>query len=83
MIRMFTWREEDLRRRFILAPYIFCLQFTCERLYLALALGSFARKVLVLGDKKKAEKKKKHKHGGPGRSAAKDGQFFLLFPLHW
>ena len=37
---LFTWREEDPRRRIILAPYVFCIQFTCKMLYLALALGS-------------------------------------------
>ena len=37
---LFTWREEDPRRWIILAPYVFCIQFTCKKLYLSLALGS-------------------------------------------
>ena len=38
--RLLTWREKDPRRRIILAPYVFCIQFTCKTLYLSLALGS-------------------------------------------
>lgn len=44
--------QEDPRRRIILAPYVFCIQFTCKRSYLALVLGSSqltARKILELG----------------------------------
>ena len=37
---MLTWREEYPRRRIILAPYVFSVQFTCKQLYLTLALGS-------------------------------------------
>ena len=68
---LFTWREEDPRRRIILAPYVFCIQFTCKKLNLALdriVLATFARKILVLGPKKK-------KHGS-GLSAANGRQFF-------
>ena len=36
----FTWREEDPRRRIILAPYVCCIRFTCKGLYLFLELGS-------------------------------------------
>ena len=38
--KVFRWREEDLRRRIILAPYVFCFWFTCKGLYFSLALGS-------------------------------------------
>ena len=31
--------EEDPRRRIIRAAYFFCIQFTCKKLYLSLALG--------------------------------------------
>ena len=37
---LFTWREEDPRRRIILAPYVFSIPFSCKKLYLVLALGS-------------------------------------------
>ena len=33
-------REEDLRTRIILAPYGFCIRFTCKGLYLFLEQGS-------------------------------------------
>ena len=39
-IGVFRWREEDLRRRIILAPYVLCFWFTCKGLYFSLALGS-------------------------------------------
>ena len=48
----FTWREEDPRRRIILAPYVCCIRFTCKGLYLFLEVGSsllIGRKTLVLG----------------------------------
>ena len=38
---LFTYWEEDPRRRIILAPHVFCIQLTCKQLNLALALGSF------------------------------------------
>ena len=38
--KVFRWREEDLRWRIILAPYVFCFWFTCKGLYFSLALGS-------------------------------------------
>ena len=38
-LEVFKWREEDRRGRIILAPYVFCIQFTCKGLYLSLALG--------------------------------------------
>ena len=71
----FTWREED-------PPHVFCIQFTCKRLYLALVLdlsskriflpeiGRFAWKDLVLGTK--------NKHGGGRVLAAKGRQFFFF-----
>ena len=43
---LFTWREEDsstgkiLEGGLSIATYVFCIQFTCERLYLCLALVS-------------------------------------------
>ena len=40
LFTVFTWREDNPRRRIFLAPYIFCIQFTCKKLYLSLALGS-------------------------------------------
>ena len=40
LFTVFTWREDNPRRRIILAPYVFCIQFTCKKLYLSLALGS-------------------------------------------
>ena len=40
LFTVFTWREDNTRRRIILAPYVFCIQFTCKKLYLSLALGS-------------------------------------------
>ena len=33
ILGMFTWREEDPRRQIILAPYVFCFQFTCKAMY--------------------------------------------------
>ena len=33
ILGMFTWREEDPRRQIILAPYVFCFQFTCQGMY--------------------------------------------------
>ena len=47
---LFRWREEnhqeDLRRRIILAPYVFCIRFRCKGLYLSLALrSSYSREV--------------------------------------
>ena len=30
----FIWREEDPRKRIILAPYVVCVQFTGKRSYL-------------------------------------------------
>ena len=39
-IGLFRWREEDLRRRIILALYVLCFWFTCKGLYFSLALGS-------------------------------------------
>ena len=35
---LFTWREEDPRRRIFLAPYVFSIQFTCKKLYMSLSL---------------------------------------------
>ena len=49
---LFTWREEDPRRRIILAPYVFSIPFSCKKLYLVLALGSSKlrdRKILAFG----------------------------------
>ena len=37
---MFTLTEKDPRRRIILAPYVFYIQFTYKKLYLSIALGS-------------------------------------------
>ena len=36
----FTWREEDPRRRIILAPYVCYIRFTCKGLHLFLEQGS-------------------------------------------
>ena len=50
---LFTWREEDPRRWIILAPYVFCDQFTCKGLYLLIPSRIFlrlsGRKILVQG----------------------------------
>ena len=31
---LFTWREEDPRRRIVLAPYVFCVLLTSKKLYM-------------------------------------------------
>ena len=44
--------QEHPRKRIILAPYVLCIRFTCGKLYLSLALGSFqlrGRNILALG----------------------------------
>ena len=49
---LFTWREKHPRKRTILAPYVFCIQFTRKELYLSLTLGFSqlrGRKILVIG----------------------------------